>query len=153
MSVSFRTKFQVSGIILTSFRQERVIPLPPSQRNNNNEILKRPPRLRLKEGMGGSTNGLICSWEMLTVNWRSSVKVNKITMSSVLKKISFYGSIYLNVKFKRWVYQFEMANYCKTDFYLFQKLNMLSIFLVYKFKMWFSMLFMFRVYSSFGNYF
>ena len=133
MSVYFRTKFQVSSIILTSFRQEGVIPLSsalPPPKKKKNEILKRPPRLGLTEGMGGGTNGLIFSWEMLTVNWRSSVKVNKIIMSSVLKKISFYGSIYLNVKFKKWVYQFEMANYCSTDFYLFEKLNILSIVLV-----------------------
>ena len=60
MAVYFRTKFQVSSIILTSFRQEEVIPRPPPPPKNP-EILKRPPRLGLKEGMGGVTNGLICS--------------------------------------------------------------------------------------------
>ena len=44
MSVYKRTKFQVSRIILTSFRQRVILPLPPPQ----NELLKSPPLLGLR---------------------------------------------------------------------------------------------------------
>ena len=44
MGVYLRTKFQVSSIILMSFRQGVILPLPPPQ----NEPLKSPPRLGSK---------------------------------------------------------------------------------------------------------
>ena len=56
MAVYFRTKFQVSSIILTSFRQEEVIPrppppphtLPPKKPRNP----KTPTKIRVKRGDG-----------------------------------------------------------------------------------------------------
>ena len=44
MCVYVRTKFQVSNIILTSFRGRVILPTPPLPQN---EPLKTPPRLRL----------------------------------------------------------------------------------------------------------
>ena len=44
MCVYLRTKFQASNIILTSFRQGTILPLPLPQ----NETLKSPPRLGLQ---------------------------------------------------------------------------------------------------------
>ena len=43
MSVYLRAKFEVSSIILTSFRHGGIVPPPPQ-----NEPLKSPPRLGLK---------------------------------------------------------------------------------------------------------
>ena len=43
MGVYLRAKFEVSSIILTSFRQGVILPSPPPQ----NEPLKSPPRLGL----------------------------------------------------------------------------------------------------------
>ena len=42
MDVYLRAKFEVSRIILTSFRQGVILPAPPQ-----NELLKSPPRLGL----------------------------------------------------------------------------------------------------------
>ena len=55
MRVYLRTKFQVSSIILTSFRQGEgggrreilPVPPPPTPQNIQNVLLKRPPRLGL----------------------------------------------------------------------------------------------------------
>ena len=56
MRVYLRTKFQVSSIILTSFRQgegggwREILPAPPpppTPQNIQNVLLKRPPRLGL----------------------------------------------------------------------------------------------------------
>ena len=44
MSVYLRAKFEVSSIILTSFRQGVILPPPPPPQN---EPLKSPPRLGL----------------------------------------------------------------------------------------------------------
>ena len=46
MGVFLRAKFEASSIILTSFRQWVILPLPPPQ----NEHLKNPPRLGLIAG-------------------------------------------------------------------------------------------------------
>ena len=46
MCVYVRTKFQVSSIILTSFRREVILPTPPPPEN---EPLKAPPRLKLTQ--------------------------------------------------------------------------------------------------------
>ena len=90
MSAYFPTKFQVSSIILTSFRQEGVIPLPLKKTGNP----KTPTQIRVKRG-----DGWRYEWVNLFLRHiESKLKVNKITMSSVFP---LYGSIYLNVKFKR----------------------------------------------------
>ena len=44
MGVYLRAKFDVSSIILTSFRQGVILALPPQ-----NELLKKPPRLGLMQ--------------------------------------------------------------------------------------------------------
>ena len=48
MGLYLRAKFEVSCIILTTFRQGRVILAPPPLSPPQNEPLKSPPRLGLK---------------------------------------------------------------------------------------------------------
>ena len=48
MFVYLRTEFQGSGIILTSFRQGVILPVPPHTHTPQNEPLKSPPEIRVK---------------------------------------------------------------------------------------------------------
>ena len=45
MSVYLRTKFQVSSIVLTSFRQDVILPLPPT----SEQTPQKPIQIRVKQ--------------------------------------------------------------------------------------------------------